>query len=482
MVNFEDFAVLADGWLTDYAISDLDIMADEWLEECSPTLPNITPVFDGDANNLSGYVRMIASTSDPCTYKVFALIDGEYQGELYACGVFPLGIETQHWANGNHYVKLISMDYEGRVVNSENCRVNFNNLLYIVQDDNLRFYHDRNYHYEGFYDGGGTLEVELAGLNEDVLWSNTYSGNYIDINIPGLAFGAEKSCELNMTNSSASKTESLNKEFKKVDNVGIKMWIIAPNKELTKTRGSAIRACEQACDARNVSWCYISEYDVNEGNLIYALAFDSTKFVYWVGHAESHIVSKDKKTVVQRTCTNCWRREELWPHLKKEIYVFSKTCIDPPLPDNWDFDGFDLWQLQMHDSWSKKIVFIDGCKSADFNDMAEAYGVYSLQGQGSKDQIYIGWRIDIEQAIWDKFADDTTYGIKLFWDQMRLGKGIKQAFDYTANNFADHPGMPTSLWGGNRETDLYEGKEGDDNIILYGLGFLGGLDDIKLEP
>jgi len=54
--------------------------------------------------------------------------------------------------------------------------------------------------------------------------------------------------------------------------------------------------------------------------------------------------------------------------------------------------------LGMHEQWNKKIVFVDGRLSAVYPDMAYAYGVYSLQGQPSKDQIYIGWTIPVEAS------------------------------------------------------------------------------------
>jgi hypothetical protein len=57
-VDFRDFALLADGWLTSYDINDIEIMAGEWLRTVG-THPPIAVSISGDPNNLTGKVRAI---------------------------------------------------------------------------------------------------------------------------------------------------------------------------------------------------------------------------------------------------------------------------------------------------------------------------------------------------------------------------------------------------------------------------------------
>ena len=163
-----------------------------------------------------------------------------------------------------------------------------------------------------------------------------------------------------------------------------------------------------------------------------------------------------------------------------KIGVFSWFDSEEPLPDNWDNRGFSLWSLGMHEEWNKKIVFVDGCLSAKYNDMAQAYGMFSLQGQGSLDQIYIGWRMVVQlKEMLDIFTGDTTKGVKLFWEQMGSGKSVEDALQYTC----DHPTsgkMLITMWGLNLETDFGD-VDGDDNIFVWGNGFVN-LKQIKLEP
>ena len=149
------------------------------------------------------------------------------------------------------------------------------------------------------------------------------------------------------------------------------------------------------------------------------------------------------------------------------------------MPDDWDTRGFDLWSLGMYDSWNKKIVFVDGCLSAtDPPDMADAYGVFSLQGQGSLDQIYIGWRIKVlvSTGLMEQIIGNTTEGIRMFWERMGLGDTIYDAFYYTSGHGGI--GMRRAFWGENGMLDIGN-VDGDDNIFLWGNGLIN---QMNLNP
>jgi len=153
--------------------------------------------------------------------------------------------------------------------------------------------------------------------------------------------------------------------------------------------------------------------------------------------------------------------------------------------DGWDNRGFSLWSLGMYDSGNKKIVFIDGCWSAFnwngvANDMADAYGMYSLWNAGHHDQIYIGWRAKVLTAapgsIWDPVLWSTD-GVKLFWERMGAGDDVYDALYYTSVH-GGVGGIRTTLWGPNGLMDFHEPYEdSDDNIWIYGEGV-----HAELEP
>jgi hypothetical protein len=184
---------------------------------------------------------------------------------------------------------------------------------------------------------------------------------------------------------------------------------------------------------------------------------------------------------VQRTHTICWKNTDKgwWDFIDNwdEIGVFSWTHDQQiPLPGNWDDKGFSLWSLGMYDSWNKKIVFVDGCLSAEYLDMAYAYGVFSLQGQGSLDQVYIGWKIKVgtsPESIGEFLLGDTTAGVRMFWERMGLGNSIEQAFNYIAIYGSTQ--TKKSFFGMDTIWDRGE----DDNIVITGLGAIN-LNQIRL--
>ena len=152
--------------------------------------------------------------------------------------------------------------------------------------------------------------------------------------------------------------------------------------------------------------------------------------------------------------------------------MFSYFDSEEPLPDDWDERGFNLWSLGMYDSWNKKIVFVDGCLSATAPpDMADAYGAFSLQGQGSLDQIYIGWRIKVlvTTGIMEQIVGNTTEGVRMFWERMGYGDDVHDALYYTYVHGSI--GMQEAMWGVNGLPDIGQPEE-DDNIFLWGNGLI----------
>lgn len=259
--------------------------------------------------------------------------------------------------------------------------------------------------------------------------------------------------------------------------------IVLPNKDVFKVRKPAIIECAEACENRGVAWLALYHKDVTPENLTYLYNKSGVRYIYWCGHANSHVGKNDRLGIpgVQRTHTICWKHTERnwWFDKWEEIGAFSQTNISgEPLPNDWDNRGFDLWSLGMHDSWNKKIIFVDGCLSAKYADMADAYGVFSLQGQGSKDQIYIGWKkkVLVSMGIMEQIVGNTTEGIRMFWERMGAGDDIYDAFYYTVVHGG--LGMRQAMWGENGMMDIGD-PDTDDNILLHGNGLIN---QMELDP
>jgi hypothetical protein len=475
-VNFLDFAILANQWL--FKEITIEIFDPETMQTVEP-------------NNIQGYVGIGLKYIPLYAGTVSVYVDNQLTGSL------SLGwdkeeqwieLQSNDFSNGWHTLRLVTTDLYGGIINHRPINVYFNNLLYKVADSDY-FHPDEDYKYSGFYDGDNTLEAKVTDKDGQTLWSNNYNGQHISIVIPGATFGTEQFCEFSITetgggeesgSSSTVTKKDLTKKFKQADYPdGVRMVIVLPNKDVFKIRKPAIIECAEACNNRNVTWVALYHRDVTEENLTYLYKKIRCRYIYWCGHAGSRVQN------VQRTHTECWELKKgwIWDSWKKRG-VFSwtrQTLDDTPLPDDWDTRGFDLWSLEMHESWNKKIVFIDGCFSAEEFDMAKAYGMDSLPGQGSKDQIYIGWRVKVLTVPTGHILDPilfSTGGVKLFWNRMGRGDSVDDALYYTS--VYGEGGIAETLWGPNCMLDIGD-VYGDDNIFVWGNGFVN-LDEIGLDP
>ena len=187
-----------------------------------------------DFNDISGDVGVAIKNIPMDADKVFVYIDEVQIGNWVRDDIFShewFGFESDRFSNGRHRVKLVSINSD-EVKNYPPIDAYFKNLLYNVRGNDY-FHPTHSYHFSGIYNGEKSLEVKLTELNGEVIWSNTYSGNYIDINIPGSVFGTEQLCKLNITDGSRSVVKTLGKEFRKED-----FGIIDINEEQSRARNA----------------------------------------------------------------------------------------------------------------------------------------------------------------------------------------------------------------------------------------------------
>ena len=384
-----------------------------------------------------------------------------------------IGLESQPFLNAWHTLKFATIDIYGNVVNHKPINVKFDNSLYLSEVSD-HFETGQDYKIGGFHDGPNSVTVTVTDIDNQTIWTNSYSGSYISVSVPAATMNNQLLATMTIA-SSPCRTIDLTKKFNPADCSGVKMVIVMPNKDVFKARKSAIIACAQACENQNLIWVPLYHHDVTSINLTNLYNRTSVKYIYWAGHANSHVGN------VQRTHTLCWKDTDRgwWDFINNWDEIGTVSFINPeyPLPNDWDNRGFDLSSLGMYDSWNKKIVFVDGCLSASFYDMAFAYGVYSLQGQGSLDQIYIGWTTTVEtssERLGEFLLGDTTEGVRMFWERLGLGDTIEEAFEYI--DVYGSTQTQKSFFG--LDTIFDYGGE-DDNIVFYGNGFIN---QIELEP
>lgn len=111
-VDFEDFAILGNGWGTTYDIDDLNVMADQWLKLADP---NIQIHTYGDSND--GYVEVGVTGFTSDTLRVFLLLDGQYVSEMcFFQDDKTFDLDVSALGTGTHQFKAVSMGSAGKVV------------------------------------------------------------------------------------------------------------------------------------------------------------------------------------------------------------------------------------------------------------------------------------------------------------------------------------------------------------------------------
>ncbi|KKM64426.1 hypothetical protein LCGC14_1501490, partial [marine sediment metagenome] len=513
-VDYADYCILADNWLGTYdpnALADpndpitfadingdltidngdLMIFASQWLYTKGDPYPGIEITFDQEPNYITGDLAISINVSEPNVIATFLLMDGEiYTKTSEINPETQIVFESWQFLNGPHSFKVFCVLGNGEVVYSETNTLDFGNTLYNVIGGDY-FNPNDGYQLSGFYDGGNTVQASVADIDGATIWSSDYSGSVVNIDISGSVFATHQFCELavsetsgamapmSATTSSSSVTKKdLVKKFDKDSYTGTRMLIILPDKDVFRARRDAIIACAEACNNRNTSWTALYHHDVTKENLQRVYGSSRVKYIYWCGHANSYVGDP----AIQRTHTIGWERtvRPWWPDKWEKICVFSWTNGNPALPNDWDNRGVSLWSFGMHDSMRKKIVFVDGCLSGVYSDMAQAYGVYSLAGYGSLDQIYIGWRNTVDthsNRLAEFFLGDTTAGVQTFWERLGNGDSVQEAFEYIESYGST---QTQKSFFGEFDIDFNHGEtDNDDNIVIGGHG-AGFLDDIEL--
>jgi len=481
---------------------DLAIVAFDWRKVADPYPQDTPPAFDAEPNNLRGSVRVSANIPD-FVRRSFLLLDGAIVAEFNGLAAEPntVVLPTADYPNGIHSMKLLHITDSNSIFLTSPVSTTFNNIVYSMRAS-LAFHPSdaNNRLLGGYYYGTGTLNVQVIDeVNDVVLWSASHTGNALDIVVPGAVFGESRICSLSVTEepggggggappaSEQEISELLQRKFALIDwsRQPVHMTIIMPNPEIFKLRKPAIVECARACELNKVTWMVLFNHDVNEANLTYILGQrPDIKYVYWVGKGGSQAFWPVKGVdPVQRTYTECWLYKgrkwmetvESWEPRGVFSYTQQSTQGAYVLPNMWDTKGFDLTTLGMTESNSKKIVFVDACNSAAYDDMARAYGMFSLQGYSSNDQIYIGWKRQNEPLGESPamLSASATEAVRMFWQQMGQGSDVYEALYYIYTDGAQE--MKDLIWGPNGLVDLGS-PSGDDGIGIYGQS--GGLDNV----
>ncbi len=477
-------------------IGDSSYFAYDWNKPCYGVTTTIKIInedgFELLPSQVSGYVEILFSDLPDGATQAYLIIDNSILGVANVLqGRFSALVDTTKLTNGYHFIKVVTLTETNNVIVSEPFQITLNNLLYLVEAEET-FSSNKNYRLHGLYNGTKSIIAELKDYKEDVLGYNTYSTNFIDVTIPPDGFYNNQFCTLSireqeeltkgnlvLTSGSIDKYEKeITKTFNPSDYpLDARMVFVVQNGDFLKNRKRAILQLVKACEDNNIPYVSLFDKSITYSNLYTVYNNPCVRYVYWGGYGGNITGSTN------RTYSMIFRKKEgvVWDSWE-EIPIYSWTTrtvpSTPPLPDGLDQTAADMKSLGMSESWNKKIVLHDVDGNGLYNDMAISYGMFSLQGQGSLDQIYISWRCTAnhETGVFN-FIRNSTEGLVKFFEGLGCGQSVKQALKFSHDSCCST--VNKSIWGENEEMNLGQ-LDGDDNLFIWGLGF-GNINFIKLQ-
>jgi hypothetical protein len=464
IVNFGDFAVLAEGWRDTYDINDLNTMADEWLEMFS-----FGVTLNQDPNLVSDVLGVtVDGVSDDVT--CYLLMDGRYFGRFFGDGI---SIPTYEYSNGQHEIKVVGANHESWIFAAPTISINIDNNLQCLTGSETYEY-NQAYRFSGFYEGS-TISFEIKDWNDTVVWTNSASGNF-NLEVPAGVL-QEPYNELNIQEAGEGKDwiKDITKEFNITADPNAKnalSLLVSPVKEFTAGREVAWKEYIRACKHRGrvPTICLFGGQATRE-NIETALKQSGVTLVLIISDGNRNVGIFSKK---HRTFFNT-----------ADGPYFS--CLfrnkDAPSPD-WLGDklesGYSMWDIKNYFQQRQRMyVFIDACKNGtsvmapfvyedcgsatppDNNyseeeywrtaDMALAFDI----DDPLENKIYMGWRpivfaTNIPMAPYNNFLQKLWY---------KVGKD-GQSFESAIAEAAHSAGVTCQVfvrfsWVGNTNVTIY---------------------------
>jgi len=442
IVNFKDFAIFANGWQTTYDINDLATFTDEWLDSISGH-PQISVYVSGDPCNLSGDVMIRVNDMGYQTEQAFVLIDGQYVDEIigYDDG-YGVTLETYAFGNGEHSIKIVTVDPNSLITVSPAANVIFNNELYYVSIDE-DYQSGQDYRITAMYNGSHNLLVKVLDIEDNVIWSDVFAGN-LNITIPPATFGGNSfyDVSINETGMSLSGYKSWAKKVSKKFKPGTAdpntvLLISCPDKGVAKARwrSGAIPAVIGAAERKGYEYTVLYGSNCKYENLAWCLtALSHLRHWYHVGHGNAELKVGGKS--VNRTSIKI---------KGGNLFSYNRKDFDPNATLPW-YENIGKYEkaktaLSIRiPSGRLRITHIDACysgKNRDFEWVGDNHGDMSFcLGIHHENQIYLGWG---KRAYVNDILFYFGEWVENVWYRLGFDESVAEALLYAASHTPPGP-------------------------------------------
>jgi hypothetical protein len=407
-------------WVVDF--KDFAFFANHWRP--GPTAGGIS--FDGEPNNLSGYVTMSIAEQDANTYRVFTLIDGQLYREFFIDTEWApaVGIHTERFANGPHSIKIVSIDMYGNVMCSQTNEVVFNNELSMLTRSN-GFEPGKDFIL--YASGSGNYTVEV---NDIVTGEVIYNQSFIDdINakVPASCFTDQSGIYRFSINNSQSFLVGSNFNKKDYPQNSDKMMVISIGSEdVGKAKEACWTAVKRVADSKGILTVLLDYENCTWENLKHCLMLDNVKMWYHVSHGNDQV-----------------RRYKRIPG----ILLPQRTCVEinGGLLFSYVDEGMGGYQnnpsvaeLGYANSGKMTFIQINACESLKYPDFAIQMGMdsdYNRRFEPPYSQIYIGWYNPA--FVYDIITEYNRFEVA-YWNSLSDGYSVKSAVEAGHNAISHH--------------------------------------------
>ncbi len=359
---------------------------------------------------------------------------------------------------------------------------------------------------------GNRRDLAISDIRNEIIYDVNILPGRMDITIPTNILKTHWLCEMSLTdeeiyqegvfgvsgtpnNSDRKRYEKLlKKRFDPNDWEGKRARVVflLPDRKVTRIFWQAICSAVKAAENRRLPYAVLSGYDVNQQNLDFLFfTMPGRRIVIYFGHANSHVGD------VQRTRFQCFRQSRVAnPGAFYDLGAFSYTrrsrpaaiplpyYYETPHPIPLDDYAFDLYALRnSNPALDCRIdkMFIFGCLSAAYPDMAEAQGCGSEHDHAWGDMMYGGYRYAVLQTNggWaEGIGDNLVRGISIFFDKLgETSEKAKTVWDGIMAIQQSEIGIRRQCLGFNGMYDADPSNLDHQLLIFYGLHAL----DQKLE-
>ena len=480
-VDLADMATLAEHWLTvvtdEYRLCSLCNLHTA-ADPNDPNAPSGAEVIDyrdrdafmaewgklyaSDPNIVIEQTPSMVSVSvenpEPA-WKISAFLDHDLIGQWEAGGLGSTAFDADltRYGPGAHKVTIVRCIEYGQEI-SEYIVSDPNSVGLYFADIPDAFEPNEPYFVRGF-NLGDELNFKIKDIYDTPIYDVNVPAGAVTLEIPSETFD-----EAFMTTFSASSAlapadeeryeKLLKRKFDPNSVAGkwVRVLVLLPDKKVTNVFKDAIFACMQTVEKRGVSGVLLADYDVNKENIEFLLQRTTDrKIVVFFGHANSHVGN------IQRTQLQCYHSDkEQFQNVGAISYTQQSRspAQSPKLPPyEWRINGQQMWPddealditnlCKQRQSGFMPVdqMYVFGCLSAAFHDMAEAQGCGGPHDNSAHDMLYVGFSEKVFAAKgvgWAKgVGDKLVTGITIFFQQLGEGKKVEQAVQYLQSGHAD---------------------------------------------